>query len=163
MSDQVQPLCEIKNFSEFLEKCLGRKVLDYTLKRLTKPGDNYGSIMQSVDVEVAAKSDREKVIWINRTVSLSDLINEEIKLFALQTETLHLVSKSSVTNPYLIEVFQPAFTFVKETHFYSDIIPALEHFQRVSNVPETDRIDAFIRCLGSRISLDPSEYISTTR
>lgn len=61
MSDQVCPLCEIKEFDKFLEKCLEQKVLNYTLKPLTKPGDNYGSIMQSVDVKIAGKSEDEVI------------------------------------------------------------------------------------------------------
>lgn len=61
MSDQVRPLCEINEFDKFLEKCLEQKVLNYTLKPLTKPGDNYGSIMQSVDVKIAGKSEDEVV------------------------------------------------------------------------------------------------------
>lgn len=45
---------------------------------------------------------------------------------------------------------------MKENHFYSDIIPALKYFQQISNVAEAERIDAFILCPGSRISLNPS-------
>lgn len=70
---------------------------------------------------------------------------------------LKLVTKSSVTNPYLIDIFQPALTFVKETHFYTDIIPAIQQFERDHNVPENEKIDAFFRCFGSRISLNPSK------
>lgn len=66
------------------------------------------------------------------------------------------MAKTAVTNPYLVEIFQPSITFVKENHFYSDIIPALEIFQQSANVPKHERIDAFIKCPGSRISLDPS-------
>lgn len=76
--------------------------------------------------------------------------------FLSQSETLHLVSKTTITNPYLIEMFQPSLTFVKEAHFYSNIIPALEYFQQISHVPETEKINAFIRYSGSRISLNPS-------
>lgn len=61
MSDQVRPLCEIKEFVKFLETSLSKRVLDYTLKPLTKPGDNYGSIMQSLDVKVAGESDAKEV------------------------------------------------------------------------------------------------------
>lgn len=61
MSDQCEALCEIKDFTEFLEKCLDRKVLEYTLKPLTKPGDNYGSVMQSVEVKIAGSSDPKEV------------------------------------------------------------------------------------------------------
>lgn len=53
MCDQDRPLCELNEFKAFLAKCLNRNILSYKLRPLTKPGDNYGSIMQSVDVEVA--------------------------------------------------------------------------------------------------------------
>lgn len=156
MCDQTEPLCEIRDFTAFLQKCLQRKVLDFTLKPLTKPGDNYGSLIQSVDVKVTAGSDREEV---NRLKQLTFLDSDTcLKSFTLQTETLHLVVKLSVTNPYLIKIFQPSVTFVKETHFYSDIIPAIKYFQQISNVAKNDLIDAFIRCPGSRISLNPSTF-----
>lgn len=61
MSDQSQTTCKIRDFTEFLEKCLGRKVLEYTLNPLTKPGDNYGSIMLSVEVKVAEINECNKV------------------------------------------------------------------------------------------------------
>lgn len=128
MSDQSQALYEIKNFTEFLEKCLDREVLGYTLEPLTKPGDNYGSIMQSVTVKTAGMN-----------------------------EVLHLVAKTSVQNPFLVKVFQPALSFVKEAYFYSDIIPSIERLGQAAKVPDDERIDTFINCLGSRISLDPSK------
>lgn len=65
------------------------------------------------------------------------------------------MAKSSVVNPYLIEIFQPELTFVKENRFYSDIIPAIKSFEETSHVPEEERIDAFMDCVGSRISLKP--------
>lgn len=64
-----------------------------------------------------------------------------------------MVSKTAVMNPYLIEIFQPAITFVKEIRFYSDIIPAVQEFEILSNVPSEKRLDAFITHIGSRISL----------
>lgn len=151
-SDQDRKLFEIRKFSEFLEKCLGRTVLDYQLKPLTKPGDNFGSVMQSVAVEVAGKNKNDDVSFKWFFVCV-DYLNCAF----LQFQTLHLVCKTTITNPYLVEMFQPDITFVKEAHFYSDIIPALEQFQEESKVPYADRIDAFIRCLGSRISLNTSK------
>lgn len=62
MNDQVHSLYEIRNFGEFLEKCLERKVHEYSLKPLTKPGDNYGSVMQAVDVKVAGETDPTEVL-----------------------------------------------------------------------------------------------------
>lgn len=61
MSEQSQSTCKIRDFTEFLEKCLGRKVLEYTLEPLTKPGDNYGSMMLSVEVRVAEINDFNQV------------------------------------------------------------------------------------------------------
>lgn len=61
MCDQIRSLCEIRNFGEFLEYRLERKIIEYSLKPLTKPGDNYGSIMQAVVVKVAGKIDSDKV------------------------------------------------------------------------------------------------------
>lgn len=53
MSTQSQDECGIKNFMEFLEKSLKQRVIEYSFKPLTVAGDNYGSVMQSVDVKVA--------------------------------------------------------------------------------------------------------------
>lgn len=50
---------EIKNFNEFLEKCLEYKVLNYTIRALTKAGDNYRGVVQSV--EVRADNNNNKV------------------------------------------------------------------------------------------------------
>lgn len=61
MSDPNRPLFEIQQFREFLEKSLNKRVLEYILKPLTKPGDNYGSIMQSVDVKVTSDDDCNQV------------------------------------------------------------------------------------------------------
>lgn len=109
--------------------------------------------MQSVDVKVPGINGCRKVnvelmyiLWIIIT----------LKKHYLQSNTLHLVTKTAVTNAYLIDIFQPSLTFVKEVHFYSDIIPAIESFEEIADVPENERIDTFIQCFGSRISLETS-------
>lgn len=92
MSNNLKQFAEIKDLTQILEKSLKRKVLDYSLKYLTKPGeltrdidskqlynniflfqnneslrsiiflgDNYGSIMQSVNVVVVRKNDLNDV------------------------------------------------------------------------------------------------------
>lgn len=61
MSEDNASICEINDFAEFLEKCLNRNILDFTLKPLTKPGDNYRSIMQLVEVQVSEKNGCAKV------------------------------------------------------------------------------------------------------
>lgn len=52
---------QIVHLRAFLENCLGKKVLDYSLRELTKPGDNYGSIMQALTVTVSHNDDNEDV------------------------------------------------------------------------------------------------------
>lgn len=92
MSNNLKQFAEIKDLTQILENSLKRKVLDYSLKYLTKPGeltrdidskqlynniflfqnneslrsiiflgDNYGSIMQSVNVVVVRKNDLNDV------------------------------------------------------------------------------------------------------
>lgn len=92
----------------------------------------------------------------NQMISIS---NENICILLryLQSESLQLVVKTPVIGAYLTELFKPAISFVKEVRFYSDIIPAVEQFEQASNVPQDERLDAFIKCLGWRISLDPSK------
>lgn len=53
MSDEIK--FEIKHFTEFLEKCFGRKVIDYSMEPLTKAGDNYGSVLHAVEVKISGK------------------------------------------------------------------------------------------------------------
>lgn len=48
---------QVAHMREFLEKCLGKKVLDYSLQALTKPGDNYGSTIQALTVTVTHHDD----------------------------------------------------------------------------------------------------------
>lgn len=60
MSDNA--LCEIKNLNEFLEKCLGKKVLEYKLKPLTKPGDNYGSVLQLIELKLGDELNKVKTL-----------------------------------------------------------------------------------------------------
>lgn len=51
---------EIKYLKEFLKISLGTEVTEYQLKCLTKPGDNYGSIIQSLDVKVTGNEEKVK-------------------------------------------------------------------------------------------------------
>lgn len=70
---------------------------------------------------------------------------------------MRLVTKTTITNPYLIDIFKPNITFVKEINFYANIIPAVQYVEEKANVPQNERIDAFIQHFGARISLDPSK------
>lgn len=72
---------------------------------------------------------------------------------------LELVAKAVVPNEYLKTVFQPSITFIKENQFYSNIVSTLEQHEIDSNIPQSERMDMFIKCIGSRISLDESKNI----
>lgn len=63
-----------------------------------------------------------------------------------------------MSDPNYVDIFQPAITFVKENHFYSVIVPILKKLQDISNVPENERNNSFIRYYGSRISLNPGNF-----
>lgn len=42
--------------------------------------------------------------------------------------------------------------FTNEIHFYTDILEALKRFEETANIPQNERIDAFARYFGSRLS-----------
>lgn len=61
MCETIQPISQIRYITEFLERHLNRKVLEYSLKDLTKPGDNFGSVIQSLDIRVAERNTSDSV------------------------------------------------------------------------------------------------------
>lgn len=80
--------------------------------------------------------------------------------FVLQpkSEVLELVVKTPVTDEYLVTIYSPAITCVKENAFYSEFIPAMKQLQDEAKVPESEQINCFIEYVGSRLSLDVGEY-----
>lgn len=76
--------------------------------------------------------------------------------YFLQIETLHLVVKAMLPGPVSVKESKK---FLKEVHFYSNIVPTLEQFEASANIPETERIDAFARYFCSRLSLNPGEIL----
>lgn len=77
----------------------------------------------------------------------------------LQVETLQLVFKTTLSGSISARKLKQ---FWKEVHFYLDIIPAVQQFEEVANIPETERIDAFARHFGSRLSIDPGKVDVST-
>lgn len=125
----------IRNLKEFLEPVLepGVKVLGYKSTFLTAPGDNYGSTMLALTVDVTS----------------SERGGDE-------PEQLQLVAKMRPTSEEFLEIFQIDVTFVKEAAVYSHIVPAMIKLQREMEFPENETIDVFCRCYNTRASLDPN-------
>ncbi|XP_065075270.1 uncharacterized protein LOC135699016 [Ochlerotatus camptorhynchus] len=123
----------VRNLKEFLEPVLepGVKVLGYKSTFLTAPGDNYGSTMLALTVDVTSAREDEP-------------------------EQLQLVAKMRPTSEEFLEIFQIDVTFVKEAALYSQIVPAMIKLQREMEFPEDETVDLFCRCYNTRVSLDPS-------
>lgn len=122
----------IRNLKEFLEPVLepGVKVLGYKSSFLTAPGDNYGSTMLALTVDVTSATGDE-------------------------LEQLPLVAKMRPTSEEFLEIFQIDVTFVKEAAVYSQIVPAMIKLQQEMGLPDEETIDVFCRCYNTRVSLDP--------
>ncbi|XP_058451823.1 uncharacterized protein LOC131430686 [Malaya genurostris] len=130
-ANMIQPPL-IRNLKELLEPVLepGTNVLGYQASFLTAPGDNYGSTMLAVMVDI------------------SNAANE--------TKKLPLVAKMIPASEEFWEVFQIDTTFVKEAAVYSHIVPTMVDLQREVGFPEAEIVDVFCRCYNTRVSLDPN-------
>ncbi|XP_063231836.1 uncharacterized protein LOC134536152 isoform X1 [Bacillus rossius redtenbacheri] len=99
------------------------QIEDISIRYLTKPGDNYGSLMLAVDVRLAPGP-----------------------------RTLPIVAKMLPKSAALQDYFQCESTVRKEIYLYTRVRPAYEQIQRENNVPEDKFIDVFPVCYGARIS-----------
>lgn len=100
------------------------------------------------------------ISWLNRvTFWIHSHVSRNIKLHVnFQDNVLHLITKTMVKNARLVDFLESHFAFGKEASFYSHIIPAIDLFERDAKIPVNEKIDIFIRCFGSRLSLDPSKF-----
>lgn len=131
------PPPEIKNLKELIEPNLdGAKLIDYTTKYLTKPGENYGSTILSVSAKIQQGSD--------------------------EPTTLELVAKLPPSSPAFFSMFQAPLTCVKENLTYDQVASTLINFQKEKNVHRSDIIDFFSKCYGARNSLDADAKLADT-
>lgn len=124
-------MCEnhIKKLDELIYSYTGRgkSVVKTDISELTLPGDNYCSLMLKIDV------------------TLKNLNNEE------EEEVLHVVAKCrNYRGNSFMDVISPL-QFKKEIGFYTEVIPALEKFQREQGVQEI--YDIFPKVLAFRKNL----------
>lgn len=76
---------EIQDLKEFLKISLGTDIVRFQLKCLTKPGDNYGSIIQSIDVKVTENDEK---------------VNDKVNYFELNCSfrLINIIQWNRITN-----------------------------------------------------------------
>lgn len=102
-----------------------KKILKKDITNLTKPGDNYCSLMLNIDV------------------TLKDLNTGK-------EEVVSLIAKCRKTIGGFIDKFSPLH-FKQEIGFYTEILPALENLQREQHLEEV--YDIFPKIYASRKNL----------
>lgn len=120
----------IIDFDKVVEPHLeGGKLLTYTSRYLTKPGDNYGSVLLAIDAKILDKNGGVK--------------------------ELPLVAKlPPITNELLWQMFQPERTCLTENAVYLYLSPAIKQLQLEAGIEESQLFDGLAKYYGSRISLD---------
>ncbi|KAF2878837.1 hypothetical protein ILUMI_27326 [Ignelater luminosus] len=109
------------------------KIVQYTTKRLTAAGENYGSLMLQTEIKLKSNTD------------------------PTTEKTLNLVAKLTPSNEFIKKFFRTAITFKKEMEFYTTIAPILKSIQIEQGVSEI--IDCLPECYGARISLDSKSNV----
>lgn len=126
---------QIDNLKDLLEPYLdGAKLIDYTTKYLTKPGDNYGSTILALSATIQTRDD--------------------------EPTKLELVAKMPPETAAMFQMFQVPLTCIKENETYLQIASTLINLQKEANVPKSDLINVFPDFFGARISLDPEAKIA---
>lgn len=124
---------QIINLHKIIEPYLqGATLVSYESRYLTKPGDNYGSIMLTIDAKVKKTND----------------IVEDLPLIA---------KLPPLTNDLYWQLFKPERTCRTENSVYKYLAPELEKLQLEAGVLPTELFDGFPRYYGSRISLTADE------
>lgn len=119
---------EIVNLERVLLLKPGQTISSYNVKRFTKPGDNFGSLVLGIHVTAKTEDGFEQI----------------------QT-----VAKLAPPNDFIQKVFNTQVTFRNEIAFYKHIIPTLQDFQRRENIREVLAISA--KFYGARINLEDDD------
>ena len=114
---------QIKNLEDLVH-FPGAKIVNHEVTNLTSPGENFGSVMLSVDI-----------------------------LFETGTGTkkIQAVAKTVPPNEFIQEIFNTSVTFRNEIAFYKDTIPLLQNFQKQNNMETI--INFAPKYYGSRLNL----------
>ncbi|XP_002020945.2 uncharacterized protein LOC6595597 isoform X1 [Drosophila persimilis] len=107
----------------------GTTLESYSSCYLTKPGDNYGSVMLAIQAQIKD----------------TDIVVRELPLIA---------KLPPVTNEIYWQIFQPERTCITENAVYKYLAPELKNLQLKAGVLPAELFDGFPRYYGSRISLN---------
>lgn len=125
----------INNLEELIRPYLnnhGKNFISYEANYFLPPGENYGSVMLSVDIKVKnQKSQKEEII--------------------------HCVAKMLPPCEALRDYFNTSTTFKKEITHYNSVATTLNEFGKTLGV--NNFFDFCAEFLGSRISLNPSSNV----
>lgn len=123
----------INNLNELLRSYIGpnKKIRHVEIQRLTPPGENFGSIMLKVDLDVQKNDGTE--------------------------EKIYAVAKKIPSSEMFRKIFNIQVTFKNEMAFYTTILPTLREFQKECGVE--DVLDCFADFYGARISLDEKSTV----
>ncbi|RZC37801.1 EcKinase and/or DUF1679 domain containing protein [Asbolus verrucosus] len=121
---------EIKNLQELIKPVLdkNKKYVSTKIAKLTAAGDNYGSLMLSVDITI----ENEKA----------------------QTEHLTVVAKMLPQNEFIETLFNSQRTYRNEVGFYQIIAPCLRELQKEQGLSEF--FNSFPAFYNARMSLNPA-------
>ncbi|XP_017843919.2 uncharacterized protein LOC108600703 [Drosophila busckii] len=126
---------KITDFHKVVEPHLhGATLESYESSYLTKPGDNYGSIMLSIKAKIKQPNGNK--------------------------EELPLIAKlPPLTNDLYWQLFHPERTCITENTVYKNLGPELDKLQLEAGVLPTKLFDGFSRYYGSRISLNENSTV----
>lgn len=124
----MENLPTIYDLHHVIEPALkGGRLVSYEVNRLTQPGDNYGSVLISVLVNIQRPD------------------GEFFKK--------RLVAKVPPTDPKYWQFIQPERTCLAENAIYKTLAPEISLLQTEAEIPEDKQFDGFAHYYGSRISL----------
>ncbi|OXU23667.1 hypothetical protein TSAR_001745 [Trichomalopsis sarcophagae] len=122
----------IQDLEGLLQQTLGGplsvQVTDW--KHLTDPGENFGSLILAVNVNVTKNG---------------------------KQDTHHLVCKMPPKSDYLLDLFNSPMAFKKEIYFYTKIAPAFLQLQMNSGIAENELIKLVPQFYGGRMGLAGGE------
>ncbi|XP_055839495.1 uncharacterized protein LOC129907287 isoform X2 [Episyrphus balteatus] len=126
---------EIKNLAKVVEPHLnGGQLISYSSRFLTKPGDNYGSVMMAISANIRN---------VDGTI-----------------EERPLVAKlPPITNDLFWNIFNPEVTSLRENAIYENVSQDLLQLQLDRGIPESELIDVFAKSYGCRISLNENATV----